>query len=712
MSNKKNIKIALAGNPNSGKTSIFNALTGSRQKVGNFPGVTVEKRLGQIHHNEYDITIVDLPGTYSLTAQSLDEKVARDYLIKETPDIVINVIDSGCLERSLYLTTQLIAMGKDVVVDLNMWDEVEKSGEIIDIVKLSQLIGAPVVTTIGSKEVGVNNLLNTVINLFVNGNSQHHHPPISYGPLLDDLIVDITDEIAQSGINITGTNARWVAVKLIEKDNDVWTRYQQKINQNESLKEKINHAIKHIKLTITLDPDTAFEEGRMGYVAGIVLEVVKTKTINRMQLSMLIDRFLTHPVFGYPLFLVIMWIIFNATFTFGQYPMTWIDNGVHILQSFIFGILPAGPVSDLLSEGVIGGVGSVIVFLPNIVILFLGISLLEDSGYMARAAFLTDKPMHFLGLHGKSFIPMLMGFGCSVPAIMASRTLESHRDRVLTILLLPMVSCSAKLPVYILIAGAFFGVYAGYVVFSLYIFGIVTAVIVARVYLRTILKEKSTSFVMELPPYRWPTFKSVIIHMWERTKIYLKKMGSIILVASVILWFLGYFPRNNNYTQNYDLKIKQYQQQDTADAAEKIRQLEQSRLAEDLENSFIGRIGKIIEPVFQPLGFNWQMSVSILSGFAAKEVVVSTLGVLYQLGENTENSSQSLAAKLKTGGITGLAAYTFLVFILLYTACVATILAIKREIGIKWMFFSIIFQTLLAWIVSFVIFNAGKLFGL
>ncbi|MBN2410535.1 ferrous iron transport protein B [candidate division KSB1 bacterium] len=712
MSHKKTIKIALAGNPNSGKTSIFNALTGAHQKVGNFPGVTVEKRLGHIRHENYDITIVDLPGTYSLTAQSLDEKVARDYLINETPDIVINVIDTGCLERSLYLTTQLIAMGKDVVVDLNMWDEVEKSGEIIDAEKLSQLIGAPVVTTIGSREFGVNNLLSTVINLFENGNSFHHHPPISYGPLLDDLIVDITDAIAQSGINISGTNDRWVAVKLMENDSDVWSIYRDEINQNDALKEKINHAIKHIKLTISLDPEIAFEEGRMGYVAGIVREVVKTKSVNRMQLSMLIDRFLTHPVFGYPLFLVIMWLIFNATFTFGQYPMNWIDNGIHLLQSFISGLLPAGPVSNLLSDGIIGGVGTVIVFLPNIVILFLGISLLEDSGYMARAAFLTDKPMHFLGLHGKSFIPMLMGFGCSVPAIMATRTLESHRDRILTILLLPMISCSAKLPVYILIAGAFFGVYAGHVVFSLYLFGIVTAVLIARVYLRTIIREKSTSFVMELPPYRWPTFKSVIIHMWERTKIYLKKMGSVILIASVILWFLGYFPRNNNYTRDYDLEIKQYQQLDTAGSAEKIRELERNKLSEDLEYSFIGRIGKVIEPVFQPLGFNWQMSVALLTGFAAKEVVVSTLGVLYQLGEEAEKSTQSLAVKLKNDGVTGLSAYSFLVFILLYTACVATVLAIKREIGRKWMSFSIIFQTLLAWIVSFVIFNAGKLFGL
>jgi len=449
----------------------------------------------------------------------------------------------------------------------------------------------------------------------------------------------------------------------------------------------------------------------LGYVAGIVLEVVKRRTFNRMQLSMLIDRVLTHPLLGYPLFLIFMWIIFYATFTFGRYPMNWIENGVQILQSLISGILPAGPVSDLLSDGIIGGVGTVIVFLPNIIILFLGISLLEDSGYMARAAFLTDKPMHFLGLHGKSIIPLLMGFGCSVPAIMATRTLESHRDRVLTTLLLPFVSCSAKLPVYILIAGAFFGAYAGNVVFSLYILGIVMVVIVARVYMRTLFKEESTSFVMELPPYRWPTFKSVIIHMWERTKIYLKRMGSVILLASMILWFLGYFPKNNNYTRDYDHEIKQYSQLETADAAEKIRQLEKLKTAEDLESSFIGRIGKIIEPVFHPLGFNWQMSVSLLSGFAAKEVVVSTLGVLYQIGEDTEKDTKSLANKLKADNITGLTAYAFLVFVLLYTACIATVSAIKREIGVKWMFFSIIIQTLLAWSVSFIIFNVGKLIG-
>ncbi len=706
----KSITIALAGNPNSGKTSIFNGLTGARQKVGNFAGVTVEKREGRKLYNGYELNIVDLPGTYSLTAQSLDEKVARDFLLNESPDIVINVIDSGCLERSLYLTTQLIAMGLDVIIDLNMWDELEKSGDAIEIDTLSVLLGTPVVTSVASRGKGINKLLDAVIELHENRQTIHHHPPISYGPLLDDMIRDISDEIEKCGLNSEGANSRWLAVKFIERDEQIESLYKNKLRQYKTLEDKIDKAVQHIKVTTSSDPEFAIEEGRMGFVAGVVREVAKKKSFNRMWLSTQIDNFLTHPLLGYPLFLLFMWLIFYATFSLGEYPQMWFETGISQLQLLLTSILPHGPIVDLVVEGVIGGVGSVIVFLPNIVILFLGISLLEDSGYMARAAFLTDKPMHFLGLHGKSFIPMLMGFGCTVPAIMATRTLESPRDRILTTLLLPMVSCSAKLPVYILIAGTFFEKRAGHVVFSMYILGIVFAIIVARILQRTMVKTESIPFVMELPPYRWPTFKSVVIHMWEKSKLYLKKMSGVILIASVILWALGYFPKSEKLTAQYDQNIETLKQQTPLDV-QKLDSLIKEKRAAELEYSFIGRIGKGVEPVFKPLGFNWQMSVSLFTGFAAKEVVVSTLGVLYQV-EPSDEPTTSLSEKLKNSEITPLAAYTFLVFILLYTACIASVVAIKREIGIKWMTFSIVFQTAIAWIVSFVVYNAGMLMGL
>ncbi len=712
MKNNREILVALAGNPNSGKTSIFNALTGARQKVGNFPGVTVEKRTGQVYSEPYNIIVVDLPGTYSLTAQSLDEKVARDFLLKESPDLVINVIDGGCLERSLYLTTQLIAMGLDVVIDINMWDELVKSGQNMDTEKLSVLLGAPVVTTVASKGEGVQKLLQAVIDLYENKHTIHHHPPVSYGSQLDDIIIEVAAAIDKSGITPVNSNSRWIAVKLLEDDVEIKKQYGTEIDKHPQLKDKIAHGQKHIKATISLDPYLAFEEGRLGYVAGIVREVVKKKTVNRMQLSTQIDNYFTHPFLGYPLFLLIMWLIFYATFAIGQAPMNAIEQAIGWLQNLMDSALPPGAWRDLIVHGIIGGVGAVIVFLPNIVILFFGISLLEDSGYMARAAFITDRPMHFLGLHGKSFIPMLMGFGCTVPAIMATRTLESHRDRVVTTLLLPMVSCSAKLPVYILIAGAFFGAYAGRVVFSLYILGIVIAIIVARIYRRTLFKKESMPFVMELPPYRWPTAKSLFIHIWERTKIYLRKMGGVILVASVILWALGYFPRNIHYARNYEMEIQLWQNSTDPQAPEHIKTLQRQMVYEDLEHSYIGQIGQVLEPVFKPLGFNWQMSVSLLTGFAAKEVVVSTLGVLYQIGDDTEDDTVSLAAKLRADGITSLSAYSFLVFILLYTACVATVLAMKREIGVRWMLFSIVFQTALAWIVSFAIYQLGVLIGL
>lgn len=711
MTKKRELKIALAGNPNTGKTSVFNGLTGARQKVANFPGVTVEKRVGHRLYKDYDITFVDLPGTYSLTAYSQDERVAREFILNENPDVIINVIDSGNLERSLYLTTQLIEMGVHIVVDLNMWDEAREAGIDIDTDKLAELLGAPVVKTIGSRNQGVDKLLDTAVSLAADGNQDHRHPPVSYGPKLDDVVNELSCEISNCG-NCEGCNPRWLAVKLIEGDEEVKSRWVRPDKTAEPIDRILDKSRSHLKATGNDDPELIVTEGRYGYVAGITREVVKRPPLNRMKMSTQVDNILTHKWFGYPIFFLLMYLIFEATFSLGEYPMTWIENGVTWLQGMVVTVLPAGMITNLISDGIIGGVGFVIVFLPNIVILFLGISLLEDSGYMARAAFLMDKLMHYLGLHGKSFIPMLMGFGCAIPGIMATRTLESDRDRIMTILLIPLMSCSARLPVYILFAGAFFGASAGLVIFSVYLLGIVAAFFIARILQKTILKSGDAPFVMELPPYRWPTASSVLIHMWERTRIYLRKMGGIILIASIILWFLGYFPQKQEYTIDYEREIANLQNQNTPEAQARITRLENLKTAEDLEYSFIGKLGSALGPIVAPLGFNWQMGVSLVPGFVAKEIVVSSLGVLYNLGEDEGSDTLKNSLTAVSSGITPLAAYAYMIFVLLYTPCLSTVVAIRKEAGWKWMWLSIGMQTAFAWIGAFLVYQGGKLLGI
>lgn len=714
MNQRRQLKIALAGNPNSGKTSIFNGLTGARQKVANFPGVTVEKRVGYKKYGKYDIIFVDLPGTYSLTAYSPDEKVARDFIINEHPDLIINVIDSGNLERSLHLTMQLIEMGVDIVIDLNMWDEVQEAGIEIDTEKLSQLLGSPVVKTIGNRSQGIDALLEAAVLLAENGHDIHHHPPVSYGPKLDDVVLGLSQEVSVcKGCGQCG-NPRWLAIKLLEGDREIRQRCIRDENPSSPLTAKLQQSLDHLRSTTNDDPEMVITEGRYGYAAGIIREVMKKPPTDRMLFSQQIDNILTHRFLGYPLFFVIMWLIFQATFKIGVYPMDWIDTGVAYFQGVAASLLPAGALSNLIVDGIIGGVGSVVIFLPNIVILFLGISILEDSGYMARAAFLMDRLMHILGLHGKSFIPMLMGFGCSVPAIMSTRTLESQKDRILTIMVVPFMSCSAKLPVYVLFAGAFFGAAAGNVILSIYSLGIVVAVVAARFLRKTILRSETIPFVMELPPYRWPTWRSVVIHMWERTKIYLKKMGGVVLVASVILWALGYFPQRREYTQDYDAQIEQLSASGAESVEEKVAELEGMKAAEDLEYTFIGRLGNIIAPVVAPLGFNWQMGVSLLTGFIAKEVVVSSMGVLYHLGGEEDEESETLISMLQSpkSGISKLVAYAFMVFVLLYTPCIIAVIIVKRELGWKWMWFSIGLQMTLAWLGAFIIYQGGKLLGL
>jgi len=720
---RHSITIALAGNPNSGKTSIFNALTGAHHKVGNFPGVTVEKKIGYKKIGPYDVTFVDLPGTYSLTAYSPDEKAARDFIINEQPDVIINVIDSGNLERSLYLTMQLIEMGVDFVIDLNMWDEVLEMGIEIDTDKLSQLLGAPVVKTVGSRRQGIDPLLQATLSLVGNEHDDpghfrhrhrggyHHHPPVSYGPQLDDVVTELAEEVSKCKGCSYCSNPRWLSIKLLEGDQEIAKRCVLPGGESAELTDRVRASVEHLKATAHDDPEIVITEGRYGYVAGIIREVMKKPPADRMEASEHLDNILTHRILGYPIFIILIWLIFQATFKLGSYPMKWIDDGIAGLQIIAASILPTNLISDLIINGVIGGVGSVIIFLPNIIILFLGISILEDSGYMARAAFLMDKLMHALGLHGKSFIPMLMGFGCSVPAIMSARTLESHRDRILTILLIPFMSCSAKLPVYVLFAGAFFGASAGNVILSIYLIGMALAVIAARFLRKTILSGDSLPFVLELPPYRWPTGESVVIHMWERTKIYLRKMGGVILIASIILWAAGFFPKRTEFTQDYDSQIESLSQEKSFQSQEQIARLENDRAAEQLEYTIIGRLGHVVEPLVAPLGFNWQMGVSLITGFVAKEVIVSSMGVLYHLGGEAGEESDTLIKKLQDPGsnISRSAAFAYMIFVLLYTPCIASVIAVRREVGIKWMFFSIGFQLVIAWLMAFIFYQIGSL---
>jgi len=710
----KTLKIALAGNPNSGKTSIFNSMTGARQQVGNWPGVTVEKKTGFLTHRGYQIEVVDLPGTYSLTAYSVEERVARAYLLEEKPDLVIHVVDSGNLARNLYLTVQLLELGVDVVVDLNMWDELLASGAEVDQERLATLLGAPVVPTIGHRGEGIDELLEAALKLVEDRETRHRHVPISYGSHVDDVLTELTGLLEENREIGGDYPPRWVAIKLLEGDLEMVKLLEGGSPAADRIREVVARADKHIELATGSDPEKVISEGRYGYIEGALRVAVTEEETDRMELSRRLDSVFTNRFLGYPIFLAFVWLLFQMTFRVGSYPMGWIDSFVGWLSTTLAATLPDSLMSSLIVDGVVGGVGSVIIFLPNIMILFLGIAFLEDTGYMARAAFLMDRVMHALGLHGKSFIPLLMGFGCSVPAIMATRTLESRRDRTLTALLVPLISCSARLPVYLLIGGAFFAERAGTVVFVIYLLGIVAAILVGRLLSRTLFRSAAAPFVMELPPYRLPTGKGLAIHTWERSKIYLKKMGGVILVASVILWFLGAFPQNPALTAAYEAERDALARTGAATSAARIEELESQIAATKIENSYIGRAGKFVEPAIEPLGLTWKMGVSLITGFIAKEVVVSTLGVLYQTGAAEGESRSTLQDALRdpASGISPLAAFAFMVFVLLYTPCIVAVIAVKREAGTGWIWFSVGYQLARAWIVSFGVYQIGTLMGL
>jgi len=711
----KTINVALVGNPNCGKTSLFNFASGAHEHVGNYSGVTVDAKEGTFQQDGYTFRIVDLPGTYSLSAYTPEELYVRKHLSEEQPDVVINVVDASNLERNLYLTCQLIDMDIRSVIALNMYDELERSGNKFDHNSLAQMIGTPIVPTISRTGFGIEELFKRVIKVYEEEDPVIRHIHINYGEVLEKGIKNVRNAIKQNGNVAKSLSKRYLSIKLLEGDPEI-EKFIQTLPGSDTILEERDRNVVQIEELLLEDSETAFTNARYGFISGALRETYEQNKIKEATSTQIIDLFVTHKVLGFPIFILFMWIMFEATFRLGAYPMEWIEDLVGWIGNFVRGTMSEGPLKDLLVDGIIGGVGGVIVFLPNILILYLFISFMEDSGYMARAAFIMDKIMHKMGLHGKSFIPLVMGFGCNVPAIMASRTIESRNSRMITMLVNPLMSCSARLPVYVLLAGAFFPNNASFILLSLYVCGILLAVVMARLFKRFLFNEEDVPFVMELPPYRMPTGKSIMIHMWEKAKQYLHKMGGVILVASIIIWFLGYFPRHSEMGDAFDQQIAEIEnaELDSKEKTETIAELERLKNMEHQKNSYIGTIGQTIQPILSPLGFDWKMSVSLLTGMAAKEVVVSTLSVLYT-GE--EEDAQALSERIKQdldeeGNpiFTPLIALSLMLFVLIYFPCIATISAIVNESGSwKWGIFVIVYTCVLAWIVSFVVYQTGSL---
>ncbi|MEJ2641345.1 MAG: ferrous iron transport protein B [Desulfosarcinaceae bacterium] len=723
------LTIALAGNPNSGKTTIFNAITGTRQKVGNWPGVTVEKKEGRVTKFGRSLMIIDLPGTYSLTPFSIEEIVARDYILEERPDVVIDIIDASNLERSLYLATQLRELDCKIIFALNMIDLARSRGIKIDGDKLSSLLNVPVVFTVGNRREGIDTLLESAISL-----ADADHPPsrrrrVQYSKDIEAAIGALQKMIGPPLAARLGYNTRWTAVKLIEDDQVIKAHLTARAGElSGPLLTEAERQRRQLFERYNDEPEIITTDERYGFISGIIKEVYTTSTRQRVDISRNIDRVLTNRFLGLPIFFVFIWAMFQATFSLGTYPMAWIEAAVAACATILGHLLPSGLFKALILDGIVAGVGSVIVFLPNILILFFCIALFEDTGYMSRAAFLMDKVMHLIGLHGKSFIPMLMGFGCNVPAIMAARTLESRKDRILTILITPFMSCSAKLPVYIVLAGTFFGRRAGTIIFGIYLTGILLAIGFGRLFRSILLKGEDAPFVMELPPYRVPMVKSLMIHMWDRSKMFLRKMGGVILAGSIVIWVLSTFPRQQSLAVDFagrrteiqksfvtkmaaDNGSDEHHQAMQAELDAALRQLERRQEKARMADTYMGRLGQWVAPVFAPIGIDWRGGVALLTGFVAKEVVVSTMGVLYAVSD--EDSTEALQAALRASGMRPLTALSMMVFVLLYLPCVATTATIRRETGsLKWMFFSLTYTTTVAWLAAWLVYQGGQLLSL
>ncbi len=683
----KRITVALAGNPNSGKTTIFNMLTGARQHVANYPGVTVEIKEGKCTFGDYEMTFVDLPGTYSLAAYSEEELIARNFIIDRKCDIVIHIIDSANIERNLYLTTQLLEMNVPLVLAFNMSDIAKQKGLVFDIEKLSELLHAPIVPTVGRKDRGRGELLEAIVKVAQSEHTDTSHL-VHYGSEIEEELAKIESLIdAEKHELAQKYGKRWLAVKLLERDSEV----TEKVNEKELI-DAIAPSVAHIESIFKDRPEIVTADRRYGFISGACTETIKTTVEARHNISDTIDAVVIHKVFGLPIFLLFMYIVFFLTFKLGAYPMAGLEWFFDSVAGWLEQAWPVDSLAwlkSLLIDGVIAGVGGVLVFLPNILLLFLGIAFLEDTGYMARAAFVMDRIMHKMGLHGKSFIPMLIGFGCSIPAIMATRILENRRNRLTTIMIIPLMSCGARLTIYALIIPAFFPVYMqGPMLWIIYIIGIVLAVIAARLLRNTLFKGETMPFVMELPPYRLPTARAVLIHMWQRAWMYLKKAGTIILAISIILWALMSYPKPS---------------------AESLKELspEQSQQAQ-LEYSVIGRFGKAIEPVLKPLGFDWKIGTALIGATAAKEVFVSQLGIIYAVGDAEEHSA-TLGDKLKKV-YTPLTGFCIMLFCLIYAPCVMTLAITRAETrSWRWPIFQFTYLTVLAYILTLFAYQLGRL---
>ena len=713
--------MALIGNPNCGKTSLFNYASGAHAHVGNYSGVTVDATTATAEQEGYTFDLTDLPGTYSLSCYSPEELFVRQHLQEEHPDVVINVIDASNIERNLYLTTQLVDMNLRVVCALNMFDEFELRGDYVNLDTLSTLFGVPMVPTSFKSGRGVKELFHTVIEVYEGVNKQSRHIHINYGHEIEDGITHIQEFLKADEHLSTQYSTRYMALKLLEHDAEMihyvesHVESEHRSEDRKRLMAARDYAAARVLEETGVDSETAIMDAKYGFIHGALTEAeFKTGTkADTYHTTHRIDNLLSNRFLGFPIFFLILYVMFQTTFALGQYPMDWIEAGVAWLGEWIGSTMSEGPLRSMLVDGVIGGVGSVIVFLPQILILYFFISFMEDSGYMSRAAFIMDKLMHRMGLHGKSFIPLVMGFGCNVPAVMATRTIESRRSRLITMMILPFMSCSARLPIYIMIVGTFFAPqWRSTVLVSLYAIGILVAVVVSRIFSRFIIKGEDTPFVMELPPYRWPTAKAIGRHTWEKGKEYLKKMGGIILVASIIVWALSYFGPTPS-------PVREGGENTSVASNSPLPNREGSR-GVSMETSYLGRAGKAIEPIFAPQGFNWKLDVSLIAGVGAKEIVASTMGVLYSgddsFGDDDTFSEDKdkytlLRQRMAADGVTPLTAYAYLLFILLYFPCLATIVAIKNETSSwGWALCAALYTTCLAWLVSAAIVQIGQLF--
>lgn len=718
----RTINIALVGNPNCGKTTLFNYCTGKHERVGNYGGVTVDTKEAVMKHDGYTFNITDLPGTYSISEYSPEELFVRSHITGQMPDVVVNVIDSSNLERNLFLTSQLIDMNIKMVIALNIYDELDKNGNKLDYKGLGKIIGIPTVPTIASKGEGLKTLFDKIIDVYENNDPDVRHAHINYGSNIEESVSRLKTEIKNNKNICDLFYPRYAALKLIENDKAFIEQISEMDNTTDLII-KAQNEIDKLENEYKEKSDTIIADAKYGFINGILRETFEQKPLDRREKSHSIDFILTHKYLGFPVFIFFLWVMFQLTFSLGSYPMDWIESIMGIFGGFVENMLPVGSFRDLIVDGIIGGVGGVIIFLPNILILFFCISLMEDTGYMARAAFIMDKLMHKIGLHGKSFIPLIMGFGCNVPAVMATRTLENRKDRILTMLIIPFMSCSARLPVYVLLISAFFPVNQGLVLLSIYLIGILLAIIVALIFKKIFFAKDDVPFVMELPPYRIPTLRNTTVHMWNKSVQYLSKMGTVILAASIIVWALGYFPRNVEYSKDYDSLIFNVESNTTLSdnlKKDQLLQLEIDKESERMEKSYIGQLGHFITPVIEPLGWDWKIGVSIITGLAAKEIVVGSMGVLYQSDIDADETSLNLKTKLQEQVFTNgphagekvfspIVAYSLMLFILIYFPCVAVIAAIKKEANIKWALFSMVYTTFLAWLVAYVSYTFGSL---